>query len=287
MMKRLLGFGFFLYSVSIAQDIPGPFYNLDTNLKECVSGYNLFYHASGVLTTYMLIQSGTDTGIHDYFVEKGYSAFFDPAVAMGYVMPVCLGAGLYLYGDLEKLKREKSAGSAVLQAGFISLAYTSILKAVSGRPNPDPYSYGGIDDASRKFRFGFLKGGIHYGWPSGHLCTNTAIVSSLTTFYPENNYLKFGGICYLGYLFYGVIAHENNTMHWFSDAVAGVIMGYAIGSTTGKNYRKKLDNKTDTAKHNLPGRKSGLMQFKNSTYILNITPVIFSGFRGLNLTIIY
>ena len=102
--------------------------------------------------------------------------------------------------------------------------------------------------ASRTFRFGFLRGGLHYGFPSGHLAVNTAAVTSLMAFYPGSAALKILGGVYLAYLVFGVSAHEGATMHWFSDVVAGTLMGLAIGSTVGRTYRQLYDdsvNNTD------------------------------------------
>jgi membrane-associated phospholipid phosphatase len=99
-------------------------------------------------------------------------------------------------------------------------------------------------EASRTFRFGFVRGGIHYGWPSGHLAVNTAAVSSLLWFYPDNIPLKIAGGMYIAYLIFGVTAHEGSTMHWFSDVVAGTLIGGAIGSTVGRNFRQLYTQST-------------------------------------------
>jgi hypothetical protein len=224
--------------------------------------------------------------MHNHFAKNGYSPFFDPAVGIGYLMPVVLGGGLYLYGELEDKPRESAAGSAVVQAGLISVAYSTLLKAFTGRPNPDLGSYDN-GDASKKFQFGFMRGGIHYGWPSGHLCTNTAIVSSLISFYQENTTIKIAGCLYIGYLFYGVTAHENNTMHWFSDVIAGFLMGYAIGSTVGKNFRDKWDE-GDKCENDLSQKtESSFLQFtfEKDRAIYNLSPVITPDYQGMHINI--
>jgi hypothetical protein len=149
--------------------------------------------------------------------------------------------------------------------------------------NPDPWCY---DDgeASSEFLFGFMRGGIHFGWPSGHLCTNTAVISSLICFYNKSTPIKIAGSIYLGYLFYGVIAHDNNTMHWFSDAVAGLLMGYAIGSTIGRNFRDEWTKKENSAVY--PQLKSfNLFDLdiagKNNEVI--ITPILSQNYKGMNM----
>jgi len=64
---------------------------------------------------------------------------------------------------------------------------------------------------------------------------------------------------------FGVIAHDRSQMHWFSDLVAGGLMGYAIGSTVGSNFREAFE-------------KSGN---RKEEAIWNITPVITSKYKGV------
>jgi hypothetical protein len=139
-----------------------------------------------------------------------------------------------------------AAGSAVLQSSLFALCYTDSLKALTGRVPPEPVLY---DDnaASKRFRFGFLRGGVFWGWPSGHMMVNTAAVTSLLYFYKDKTLLNIAGCAYLGYLFLSVAAHHQNSMHWFSEEVAGVMMGVAIGSTVGKNFRRLRERKREKA----------------------------------------
>jgi hypothetical protein len=92
----------------------------------------------GILSTYVLINSGTDYRIHNFFDEKGYSPVFDPAVGIGYLMPAVLSGGIYFYGKIKNSSGETAAGSAALQAALVSLTFSTLLKAFTGRPNPDP-----------------------------------------------------------------------------------------------------------------------------------------------------
>jgi membrane-associated phospholipid phosphatase len=48
-------------------------------------------------------------------------------------------------------------------------------------------------------------------------------------------------------MFMSVISHGGSTMHWFSEAMAGTLMGYAIGTTVGRDFRRRWENTTKKA----------------------------------------
>ena len=85
-----------------------------------------------------------------------------------------------------------------------------------------------------------MRGGIHYGWPSGHMMTTTAIVSSLLPLYPDSWELRLGGGAFLAYMAGSVAMHESSSMHWFSDMAAGTLMGFAIGNGVGRGFAKHV-----------------------------------------------
>ena len=214
-----------------------PFTQIGNNTAESFSGINMLLHSSAIAATYVLVHGNADYRVHKYFSEhREIDPYTVPAVYMGYTLPLLIGGGLYLSGSSETA----AAGCAVLQASGIAVAYSSLLKAFTGRPNP---GMGDMEEGSRIFRFGIARGGIHYGWPSGHLAVNTAAATSLMAFYPENSSLKIVGGIYLAYLFFSVTAHEGATMHWFSDVVAGTVIGLAIGPTVGRNFRQLYDGR--------------------------------------------
>jgi hypothetical protein len=217
-----------------------PFSNLGRNTLSSFTGYNALLHFGGVAATYGIIKSGMDYKIHNYFSQNRefYYTASTPAVYIGYTVPVCLGVGLYATGLINDNSKTAAAGCAVLQASLIAFSENCVLKAFTGRPNPDSYEYSVSTDRSDVFRFGFMRGGIHYGWPSGHMAVTTAVVSSLSSFYFDNKLLQAISWASWTYMFFGVLSHDGNTMHWTSDIVAGSMMGYAIGNTVGKNFRE-------------------------------------------------
>lgn len=226
-----------------------PWTGLGGNALGMFSGSNAILHLSAVAGTFLIIKSGLDTQVHNDFARNTFvGKYSSPGVVFGALVPVLLGGGLLGSGLTGGSSQLVSAGSAVLQASLLAVCYSSALKALTGRPHPgDHHELVIYDDntASETFRFGFLRGGAFWGWPSGHMLANTAAVASLLTFYKDKTWLDIAGGAYLGYLFLSVISHGRSSMHWFSDAVAGTLMGYAIGSTVGRDFRRRWENKKD------------------------------------------
>jgi membrane-associated phospholipid phosphatase len=217
-----------------------PATGLGRNLARSFTGPALFLHWAAVASTYALIETDTDYHAQRYFASQRASLdpHTVPAVWLGYFFPVVLGGGLLAHGYASKNRDTIAAGSAVLQATAITVAYTSVLKATTGRPNPNPEERPDVRSASREFPVGFMRGGIHYGWPSGHLAVSTAAVVGLATTCPDRPELALGGVAYLGYLAFGVAAHEGATMHWLSDVVAGTLIGVAVGHSVGGGFHR-------------------------------------------------
>jgi membrane-associated phospholipid phosphatase len=213
------------------------------------SGSRALFPLSAVAGTFLIIKSGLDTQVHNFFARNTFfESYSHQAIGFGAIVPVLLGGGLLGSGLAGGSSRLASAGSAVLQASLLAVCTSTALKALTGRPQPGNHHEQVIyedNTASETFRFGFLRGGVFWGWPSGHMLANTAAVTSLLSFYKDKTWLNVAGGAYLGYLFLSVVSHGRNSMHWFSDAVAGTLMGYAIGSTVGRDFRRRWENKKD------------------------------------------
>jgi membrane-associated phospholipid phosphatase len=217
------------------------FGNFGNNIVNSFKGDNLYLHLAGVASTVLIITTNTDYYVHNYFYEHeqfGNAAM--PIIRYAIYFPFVTGGSLYAYGKLNKDDRAVAASFAVFQSSIIALVYNSLLKAITGRPHPDWQDSTDMKSLSKTFRFGFLRGGVWWGWPSGHTSSMMAIVSALTNFYPEKTWLKITGYSLVAYMMFGVSSLHRGGMHWFSDAVAAALMSYAIGSTIGKYYRSKF-----------------------------------------------
>lgn len=215
-----------------------PFSGILQNTGNAFWGWNGLFQISALGLSPLLVQSGADRETHNYFVNhQAFEPYTIPAVWGTYALPIALTGGLYTYGRTQNTQREVAAACAVSQATLIAFLYQSILKSVTGRPGPEDRAMS--QDEVEQFRFGFMEGGIHYGWPSGHMITTTSILVSLQTIYPENKTLLWSGYAYIGYVFGSVLMHEKAHMHFLSEAVAGTLMGYAIGRGVGGGFANR------------------------------------------------
>ena len=53
--------------------------------------------------------------------------------------------------------------------------------------------------------------------------------------------LKLVGIASVAYMMFGVSSFRGGSMHWFSDAIAGALMAYPIGTAVGAGFRSMRD----------------------------------------------
>jgi membrane-associated phospholipid phosphatase len=223
------------------------FGNFGNNVVNSFKGDNLYLHLAGIASTVLIVTTNTDYHVHKFFYDhEEFGKAARPIIYAGMFIPFVTGGSLYAYGKFAKDDRAVAASFAVLQSSLVAFLYNSLLKAVTGRPNPDWQHHTDMKALSKKFRFGFMRGGIFWGWPSGHTSSTMAVVSALTSFYADKTWLKIVGYSMVAYMMYGVSSLHRGGMHWFSDAVAAAFMSYAIGSTIGKYYRSKFEPSADS-----------------------------------------
>ena len=205
------------------------FLTLPRNVIHCFKGPKLVWHLVAILATFVLVKSGFDW---TYFLSTRnheLHLWMFPAAVIGQFMPVLLPLALLYRGNLTENPALIRTAWAISQAAFIGWFISSAYKSVTGRPHPLLYS---DIDTSHIFHFGFLRGGIFWGWPSSHTATAFAVSVTLFTLYPQKKWLRLAAIAYACYIGIGV----SMTIHWFSDFVAGAILGTVIGITVGKSF---------------------------------------------------
>jgi len=223
----------------------GFLYQLPKNATRCFKGYNLFWHFSAMVATYIIVTSGFDWY---YFISVQISflrTFLFPAIRLGMIVPVIIPLILLTIGVLTNDSRLKNAAFALGQAAILGLIISSLYKAFTGRiPPPHFWGHGPLADTSHGFRFGFLRGGMFWGWPSSHATIAFAMAVTLIKLYPENRLVRYIAVFYAFYVGIGVSIR----IHWFSEYVAAAIIGSVIGTVVGRSFylhRSGMDNKTE------------------------------------------
>jgi membrane-associated phospholipid phosphatase len=215
-----------------------PFANLGNNFLDAFKGDNLYLHLTAVASTCLLVAGGVDYDVENYFnTHPDYGSYGRGVFITGQYLPFIAGGSLLMYAGATRDKEALGASFAVIQASLLELMYNTALKAITGRPGPDWRHNPDMEGLSKTFRFGLLRGGVFWGWPSGHTAATMAVVSALIGYYPNSTWLKVAGFSLAAYTIFAVSSVNRGGMHWFSDAIAAALMSYAIGSTVGKYYR--------------------------------------------------
>jgi membrane-associated phospholipid phosphatase len=214
----------------------GFLYQLPKNIIRCFKGYNLLWHFLAIALTYIIVTSDFDWY---YFISSQRSilhTLFPPAIGLGMILPILVPLILLATGVRRKDFKIKKTAFALGQAAILGLAISAFYKAFTGRiPPPDFPGHGALVDTSHGFRFGFLRGGMFWGWPSSHTTIAFAMAVVLWKLYPENKLLRYAALFYAFYVGIGVSIE----IHWFSEFVAGAIIGSVIGAVVGKSFEEK------------------------------------------------
>jgi membrane-associated phospholipid phosphatase len=216
-----------------------PFTDFGKNAKESFTE-NIPFHVAAVVLTPALIYSGADAKVHTALKGGNNDYLYKPTELVGYMAPFIFPIPAYIAGKLLKSERTQGLGFALFQSTIITFSTISFLKAFTGRPPPDVESDRSIQRQARDYNFGLLRRGIFDGWPSGHMATISSVMGTFMSYYAEENWLQYFGWGTMGYALISVSALNQGQFHWFSDGVAGGLMGYSIGSTVGRNMRARV-----------------------------------------------
>jgi hypothetical protein len=215
----------------------GFFHNSLKNIKNIFWGRNLAWHFLAIALTYILVASGFDWIYFQATRSATLQNFFWPAVPIGALVPLFGILTLYLVSSVGKKKKLARIALALGQAALFGLLTSDFYKFFTGRPGPpDIFGDKTIIDTSHIFHFGFLRGGIFFGWPSSHTTVAFAMAVTLFILYRDNKFVRYASILYALYIGLGV----SMTIHWFSDFAAGIIFGSVIGTAVGRSFRERI-----------------------------------------------
>lgn len=192
----------------------------------------LVWHMVAILLTYALVISGFDW--HYFEITRGsiFQELTLPAAIIGFFVPIVVPVSMYILAEIHRNKKLEKAAAALAQAGIIAWCISSLYKAFTGRIQPEFLTNTSSIDISHDFNFGFYNHGIFWGWPSSHTAVAFAMSVAFFVMYPK---LKFRGYMALVYALYIGIG-VSISIHWFSDFLAGALMGTAIGIAVGKTF---------------------------------------------------
>jgi membrane-associated phospholipid phosphatase len=226
---------------SAGAPLPTPFDGIGGHALDAFQGPNLALHATAVASTAALAYGGVD---HSFRVAVQHQvsapAFEAGAVYGGAILPVVVSGGLYLAGVAADNPTLAGAGSAAVQALFLTFTATVVLKLASGRPFP---LHGEARDApdqlehperARDFFRSPLDG--HLAWPSGHTSAVISVTAALSSYFADSAAVPLIGYPLGLAVGAGMIVADS---HWASDVVAGALLGQAIGWTVGSGFRMR------------------------------------------------
>jgi len=216
----------------------GFFYNLPKSIARCFLGYNLVWHMLAIILTYIIVTSGFDWLYFTFPKSDLLRLLLSPAVRLGSLLPIIVPLELYAIGTIRNKLRIINTAYAMGQAAIIGLLIAAFYEAFTGRVHPPRLLSQGAIDISREFRFGFLRGGTFWGWPSSHTTIAFAMAVTLLMLYPKNRLVKYLAILYAFYIGFGVSIR----IHWFSEFVAGAIIGTVIGVSVGRSFAVSSEN---------------------------------------------
>lgn len=207
-------------------------FTLPRNILHSFWRRNLLWHILAICATLFIVSSGIDWMYFE--ATRPFAGYLFSAVILGWRVPIVFPIVSYMVGYVWKNQRMIYSAYSTAQAAIIGLLISSFYKAFTGRPSPR-HSVGALIDTSREFHFGFLKGGVFFGWPSSHTTIAFAMSAVIWTLYPSK-VVRCVALLYALYIGVGV----SMTIHWFSDFVAGAIIGVVIGMTVGNVFKERL-----------------------------------------------
>ncbi len=206
-------------------------YRLPQNIVAVFKPRNLIWHGLVIALSFVAVVTGFDWW---YFQETRSALLFQlaiPAALLGFAVPVFTPFVLLT----AKTRQLQNAGYALGQSAVLAWMLSALYKVFTGRMHPPLVNNAStLSDISRDFHFGFMNGGVFWGWPSSHTTVAFAIAFTAITLFPRPK-VRFWALAFALYVGVGV----SITIHWFSDFAAGAILGTLVGTIVGEAFRNR------------------------------------------------
>ncbi|HEX7651868.1 MAG TPA: phosphatase PAP2 family protein [Verrucomicrobiae bacterium] len=207
------------------------------NVLACFTGWRWLGHLTLMLLTALLVLGGVDWWFYQQTRLPGLLSWMFLSAPIGFFVPILLPLGLLMVGGALRNMTIERTGWAIIQAELMGSLLSSTYKAFTGRAHPVHFLGQGTDaDITREFQFGFLRGGVFWGWPSSHTTIAFAMAFTVYSLWPKRPVIRIGALSYALFIGLGV----SMTIHWLSDFVAGAILGALIGGVVGRSFAASL-----------------------------------------------
>ena len=214
------------------------FYKTKETINRCFSGKFLIWQGIAIVLTALIVLSGFDWYFFTISRAPILRSLVFPAIIAGAFLPIMIPLGLLLIGKVTKDRAMRVAAWGIGQAALYGWILSAVYKSLTGRIPPILLGQSEHigEDISRLFQFGFMRGGVFWGWPSSHTTVAFAMAAALYMMFPKNKILYISAFAYALYVGLGISV----SIHWFSEFAAGMIFGTVVGLAVGKAFKHKL-----------------------------------------------
>jgi membrane-associated phospholipid phosphatase len=226
------------------------FYNIGRNaLHSFTHNYGLNWIAGGAIT-FAFIETGLDWKWRNIAYNNNWlSGAGIPFTYIGWIVPFAAPVILNIAGRIQHDSKLQITGLALAQAALLAAVLPSPIKVSLGRSKPGivtkDNNYHVRTDRADDFSGEFDWFNLNFvdGWPSGHTAQAFAAAAVLAELYRDSPAMKIAAFSYAALMGLAVSV----TTHWASEAVAGALIGYAVGKTVGRSFRRLLSGATAAA----------------------------------------
>lgn len=182
------------------------------------------YHAVAIVLTILCVVLGFDWWYYTLTRVAVVWNLLIPSAGLGFFLPLLLPLIVWGLGHVRGSVRLKHMALLIAEAELAAWLVSAGYKSLTGRIHPELALLITKGDSSSIFHFGFFREGIFWGWPSSHTAVAFAGAVVVRALYPKSWWASVA-LVYASYIGIGVSA----TIHWFSDFVAGALIGTAVG----------------------------------------------------------
>ncbi len=209
---------------------------LPATLAGSFAGWKALAHPAMAGITYIVVVNGTDWV---YFLEtRGpfVQSLTIPAGIIGFFVPILMPVAMYMVAYIRSSVRLRVRAILLAHAAIAAWLISSTYKAFTGRVQPEFFTFTSTIDNSRDFNFGFWEHGIFWGWPSSHTAVAFAMSVALMYAFPKSIAVRILAPLYALYIGLGA----SIGFHWLSDALAGALLGVAVGVAAARAWKSRL-----------------------------------------------